>query len=160
MRCFLPLLAVLCLAFAPVPFPKPAKPDASKLDQKKIQGTWAVSRRTINGADQTARSSDMTVVIVGDRIRFVVGGDPRTEWTFTLDPTKQPKLLDRKKVWGKGAAANAAKTGPSYRGIYRLDGDTLQFVHSTGPGGLERPTDFAGKRRGETLYVLKRIPGK
>jgi uncharacterized protein (TIGR03067 family) len=159
MRCFLPLLAVLCLAFAPVPFPKPAKPDPGKADLKKLQGTWAVSRRTINGADQTARSSDMTVVITGDRIRFVVGGDPRTEWTFTLDPTKQPRLLDRSKVWGKGAA-NAGKTGPSYRGIYRLDGDVLQFVHSTGAGALERPTDFEGKRRGETLYVLKRITAK
>jgi uncharacterized protein (TIGR03067 family) len=157
-RCLLLLLAIASMAFAPAPFPKPPKPDSGKVEQKRLQGTWTVSRRTINGSDQTARSSDMTVEIVGDRIRFLVGGDARTEWTFTLDVTKNPRVMDRKRVWSKGTgAATPGKAALQYLGIYRLDGEMLQFVHASGPGSQERPSDFEGKKRGQTMYLLKRV---
>ena len=155
MRSLLLPLVLICLAFAPAPFPKP---DPNKAEQKKLQGTWAVVRRTINGTDYTTRTID-TVEIVGDRIRFLVQGDLRTEWAFTIDVTKKPPILDRKKVWGKAApAAKAAKSEPLlYRGIYRLDGDTLQFVHTSARVSQQRPSDFEGKRPGETMYILKRV---
>ena len=51
MRRGLPLLAVLCLAFAPAPFPRQRRPDASKGDLQAIQGKWdrvllRIGRRT------------------------------------------------------------------------------------------------------------------
>jgi uncharacterized protein (TIGR03067 family) len=155
MRSLLLPLALFCLAFAPAPFPKA---DANKAEQKKLQGTWAVVRRTLNGTDYTSRTID-TVEIVGDRIRFLVQGDARTEWVFTLDVTKKPRVLDRKKVWGKGAAPlKSGKTEPLlYHGIYRLEGDTLLFVHTSARTSKQRPTEFDGKKPGETLYTLKRV---
>jgi uncharacterized protein (TIGR03067 family) len=159
MRCLLPLLVGFCLAFAPAPFPRPTKTDAGKEDLKKMQGTWAVARRTLSGREITSRNADMTVVIIGDRIRFLLQGELRTEWAITLDVTKNPKVLDRKKVAGIGRAAVARPgTGQPLvlRGIYRLDGDTLQLSHTSSRAGQDRPSDFEGKKSGETTYFLKR----
>jgi uncharacterized protein (TIGR03067 family) len=41
-RRVLPLLAVASLAFAPAPFPRPAKPDVSQDDLDKMQGDWVL----------------------------------------------------------------------------------------------------------------------
>jgi uncharacterized protein (TIGR03067 family) len=157
MRRALPLLAVLLsLAFAPAPPPRP-RPDPGKDDLKKMQGAWAVSRRTLNGRD-IAGGGDMTVEIAGDRIRFLVGGERRTEWVVTMDATKTPRVLDRKRVASFGSAAKAHKGKEVVaRGIYRLDGDALWLSSASGPGDQARPRDFEGKGSAETLYVLKRL---
>lgn len=157
MRRFFALLAVLCLAFAPVPF-RPTKPSSSKEDLQKMQGKWTIAHRTLNGKE-AARNSDLTVEIIGDRIWFLVKGKVSTEWTFTVDVTKNPRILDRKKVSGPGPgnAAMPVKAAPVMQGIYRLDGDTLLLSHAYAAGGQQRPTDFEGKKRGENMYRLERV---
>lgn len=148
--------AVLSLAFAPAPPYRP-KPDPGKEDLKKMQGTWAVARRSVAGSVSRTDGQDMTVVIEGDRIRFLVKGEVRTEWAITLDPTKSPKVLDRTLVPGKGTVKTANGTPIVHRGIYLLDGDTLRLSHSLTQGSQARPSDFEGSGRNENMYVLKRL---
>src|SRR5262249_45953063 len=102
------LLAAAAALAAPAPQPKPRKQDAAS-DLKKMQGMWTVVRRTLNGKDIT-ETADRSVEIVEDRIRFLVGGEVRTEWAVTMDAKQSPKVLDRKRVAIRGGAA-AAKGG-------------------------------------------------
>jgi uncharacterized protein (TIGR03067 family) len=147
MRACALLLAVVSLAFAPAPFPKQGDPN--KEDLKKMQGSWTTVRRTYGGKPMTGRG-EMTVVISGDRVKYLVDGMVRTEWIITLDAKKQPKIFDRKKVSGAGA-------GQILRGVYRLEGDTLSTCYCQERGvSLERPTDLEGAKAGEWLHVMRR----
>ena len=122
-----------------------------------MQGAWTVVRRTLNGRDVT-QTADRTVEIVGDRIRFLISGEMRTEWVITLDATKTPKILDRKRVASKTTALKRARVREVVaRGIYRFDGDQLWLSSASGPGQQDRPTDFEGKGPSETTYLLKRL---
>jgi uncharacterized protein (TIGR03067 family) len=122
-----------------------------------MQGAWAVVVRTINGADNPAYRQDLTVEIAGDRIRFLVRGELRTEWAITLDDAKTPKVFDMKLREGRGTIEVGKGPHLPCLGIYRLDGDTLWLSHVAGRNGQPRPTDFEGKRRGESPFLLKRI---
>jgi uncharacterized protein (TIGR03067 family) len=113
------LLAVgLSLAFAPAPFPRPAKRDPNKEDLKKIQGTWQ-------------EPGGFVWVIRGSRLKFVVGGKTISEWQITLDAGKKPKQFDLH--WRAGSGQ-----GVSPLGIYRLQGDVLTVCFDD----ETRPTDF------------------
>src|SRR5262245_47137700 len=97
MRRVLPLLAVLSLAFAPVPPYRP-KPDSGKEDLKKLQGTWERVRVTIGGRVYSEVGNETTIVIADDRMNYSVAGKPTNEWVFTLDGKPKPPLFDRKGI--------------------------------------------------------------
>jgi uncharacterized protein (TIGR03067 family) len=148
------LLITAAVLAAPAPFPKPPKHEA---ELKKMQGKWVVVRRTLNGRDVT-ETANRTVEIIGDRIRFLIDGEMRTEWVVTLDVKKTPKVFDRKRVASKSAAAKGGKDGELFSpGIYRLEGDMLWLSNNSRLGDQVRPTDFEGKGRSETMYILKRL---
>jgi uncharacterized protein (TIGR03067 family) len=128
MRRILPLLAVLCLAFAPLPFPKPDRSDA---DLKALQGEWHRALVTIDRVVHSEVGSETTIVIAGDRMKYSVAGRPTNEWEFTLDRKARPPRFDRKGL--KGHAA-----GLTYLGIYRIDGDGFTLCSRDG----HRPEGF------------------
>jgi uncharacterized protein (TIGR03067 family) len=140
---------------APAPLPKTPKDNAAA-ELKKLQGTWTVASRSVNGKDRVPQG-DLTVVIKEDRIQFALNGKVNSEWAITLDVTKTPKVFDRERVAFGG---KEEKKGPKpgallFLGIYHLEKDTLKIISRTVPGSKERPTDFS-PGRGLTLYVLQR----
>jgi len=134
------LLAALSLGFAPAPPPRP------HADLKKVQGTWVLVSRTFGGGSWPAEG--VRVVIAGARIRYYRAGEQRTEWPLTLDAAKSPKVFDQREVGG-------SSPGTLYRGIYRLEGDTLTLCHAL--SGASRPADFGGKDPQHRLWVFKRL---
>ncbi len=91
-----------------------------------------------------------------DRDRFVVHGDRwwwqrmgvrgATPFTVTLDPAKTPPWIDLTPVGGPHATAALP-----HRGVYRLSGDTLEFI--VGTAGRAAEFTAAG---GETFAVRYR----
>src|SRR5262249_52797880 len=84
------------------------------------------------------------VGIVGDRLEFPWGSAS----VLRLDPTAGPKRLTIR-------SASLGARGKTYRGIYKLDGDTLTICTETaGPGW---PESFEPRTPGAVLEVYYRV---
>ena len=135
---------------------QPAKAAPIPPDSEAIKGTWVVTR--IDQVDHQPtdeeraffKSGKMTMTIDATRIIF----DTDKSWMFyTLDPTHSPRRMMIETSSGKKAI-----------GIYKLEGDDLQFFHGRGTEEDDvPPADFSIKsaRPGTspTLFVLKRKAG-
>ena len=121
-------LAALSLAFAPAPFPRP---DPSKEDLKKLQGTWLKVYSVPAGNGE----NEGLLVIAKQRMSYTLPGMPTGEYEFQVNAKKKPKLFDFK---GTGGLVQ----GNEYRGIYELDGDTLKFCYVMTAIESERPGSF------------------
>jgi uncharacterized protein (TIGR03067 family) len=107
------LLAALYLGSAPAPPPKPP----SKVDLKKMQGTWICTYYAVwDGCIRYANSGEW-VEIAGDRLTYA-DDEVRSEWVVTLDATKSRKAITLKGIGGDAR-------GKVRRGIYRFEGNTL-----------------------------------
>jgi RNA polymerase sigma factor (sigma-70 family) len=128
-------LVVLSL-FLLRPAPKP------KSDQELLQGTWGAVGQVVIGG-QGFPGDGVGGTFTADRV--TLGGIGWSlQFTYRLDPTKNPKEIDLFPV----AGANP------WLGIYRLEGDQLQLIYSTTPG--VRPNEFAG---GPWLFYTFRRAG-
>ncbi len=136
------LAAALSLGFAPVPF---RKPDPTKEDTKKLQGNWLKVRSIPPGNGE----GDGTLVVVGQHMRYSLSGNVVGEYAFTIDARKKPRVFDFK---GTGGVV----VGPSYRGIYRLEKDTLTISYVMTSNERERPGDFDGNKDGVIVSVYRR----
>jgi uncharacterized protein (TIGR03067 family) len=127
-----------------------AQEKAAEKELAALQGAWVIVGEEFMGK----KASDEEVKKLSGRT--VIKGAKLTSWddsakamasqsTFTLDPAAKPKTMDLKYVSGdlKGEAQLA---------IYELDGDTLKVCYSFGPGE-KRPTEFAGKADGKSLFL-------
>jgi uncharacterized protein (TIGR03067 family) len=140
MRRVLPLLAVLSLAFAPAPFPRPEKRDPSTEDLKWMQGTW----------DDVSIPEGQVIVIAGDKMSLYSGDrSPRT-LRIHLDARKSPRTIDARAL----DARDTDETSSTRPGVYKLEGGTL-LIHLDLVGD-SRPTDFKLTKCSHWLYVLKR----
>jgi hypothetical protein len=122
------MLCVL-LAFAPLPFPRPAEPDAAALDLAALQGRWTEVSRSFG---ETRWGEDGgSARIAGPRASFSRGGRHRHDWPLVLKPGKDGKRFVAKVLSGDGK-------GRTIEGDYRLDGDTfvLRWQETVGPGGF------------------------
>ena len=125
-------------------------------DQEAIQGTWVVTRIDQVGHQPSDEeralfnSGKETMTIDTTRIIF----DTDKSWMFyTLDLTHTPRRMTLETSSGRKAI-----------GIYKLEGDDLQFFHGRGTEEDDvPPADFSIKsaRPGTspTLFVLKRKKG-
>jgi uncharacterized protein (TIGR03067 family) len=147
MRVPLVLVVGFVLGFAPAPFPRTRKAEPGMDDLKKMQGTWAVVRRTVGGSSLNSKGT-MTALIAGDRIKFLVDGQVRTEWVLTLDARKTPKILDRTRVGGGNRM--------TMRGVYLLKGDTLTICYCEGDDEAARPRHLQATGPGVWLTVFQR----
>jgi uncharacterized protein (TIGR03067 family) len=68
-------------------------------------------------------------------------------WTLTLDPSKNPKTLDAKRVNNPNS---------QFRGIYRFEGGSLIICWRGADANPQRPTDFTAGVSGVWYQVYKR----
>jgi uncharacterized protein (TIGR03067 family) len=121
--------------------------DDKKDDKQDLQGEWKISSMELSGRkldDNTIKQMN-NIVVKGSEW---TGPSPKGAqmFKFTLDATKTPKQLDLTMV----ANGNTA----TWKGIYKLDGDTLTFCRTQGPMG-NRPKAFKGGMN-IALIVAKR----
>jgi uncharacterized protein (TIGR03067 family) len=134
------LAAVLSLAFAPAPLPRPAK---HKDDLTQAQGMWLLVSEVVSGHAQNLRP--LHVRIQGDRLSFIVKGVTADEWFITLDSKKAPKHLNMRRI------PNGPPNGAL--GTYTVAGDLLTLnINFGGP----RPADLTGGRPNERMMMFKR----
>jgi uncharacterized protein (TIGR03067 family) len=127
--CFtLPVVAMLSLPFAPLPFPKRA-PDEAKA--KAIFGAWSGTHR---------------LEIAAGRLTYGPGPEP-VVYDLTIDPTAKPATYH---------ISHLGTNDPRFLGIYRIDGDTLTLCYRSASDG--RPAAFAAPPGGGVITeVYKRV---
>jgi RNA polymerase sigma factor (sigma-70 family) len=124
--------------------------NAKKLDKEKIQGEWKVDSAKANGqapqGEEADRIKDATWTITADKITITFKGEDRIS-TYEIDPAAKPKTID----------IMSEKEG-TFKGIYKVEGDTLTICSAIGRPARERPTEFDSKEgSGTMLIVLKRV---
>ena len=132
------------------------KDKAIKQEQEKLQGKWRqVSVETNGEVKELPSGVDVILTIDGDKwtTENRIG---TVESTVKLDPTQNPKTLDRSR---KGKVGKADE--PGEKCIYKLDKDTLTIcVARTGfeksDASKERPKEFK-TTEGGTIFVYKRL---
>jgi uncharacterized protein (TIGR03067 family) len=129
--------------------PPVKEPAEATAERQKLQGTWAAVSGETDGQPVPEDSvKQVRVIIKGDEIHFKPN---RTEnkVTFTLDPTKKPKLLS-------ATAQDGPDKGKTVPMIYELEGDRLKLCFDT-KAGQKEPKEFATKPgSGLLLFVFKR----
>lgn len=123
------------------------KPNAAD-ERVKLGGDWFLESLTVDGAPDKGRPAFEAHTFTGGRLARA-GGAGESE--FALDPARSPKHIDFTEVKPGGGR------GPVSPGIYKLDGDTLQW-HAGKPGATNRPVDFTPSKpgTGHTLAVFRR----
>jgi uncharacterized protein (TIGR03067 family) len=129
--------------------PPVKEPPEAAGERQKLQGTWqAVSGETDGQPLPEDSVKQVRVIIKGDEIHLKPNRS-ENRVTFTLDPTKKPKLLSM-------TAQDGPDKGKTVPVIYELEGDRLKLCFDTRTGQKE-PTEFATKPgSGLLLFVLKR----
>ncbi|MCI0486613.1 MAG: TIGR03067 domain-containing protein [Blastocatellia bacterium] len=118
--------------------------DYKQDDKDQLQGHWTVVSVELSGSKQDeGEIRRLKPVMVKGSEWTAPTGD---KFTFKLNPTRSPKELDLQ--------AEMDSKVKTWRGIYKLEGNTLTFCRSQGPEG-ERPKEFRGGER-EILIVFKR----
>jgi RNA polymerase sigma-70 factor (ECF subfamily) len=136
--------ALVCARQALADKPAAARKDQAPKDEEKILGTWALESGEDGGQKAPEeRIKEAKAIFAADGKMTAKLGEREQEFTYLLDPSKNPKefsVTDDK--------------GRTVLGIYKLDGDTLTVCFARGG---DRPTEFASKE-GTTvvLEVLKR----
>jgi uncharacterized protein (TIGR03067 family) len=135
MHRILPLLAVLCLGFAPAPFPR----DREAAELKKLQGDWVEVYSVMEGVKAVR---DTAFTVSRNRVALVT-----TRYAIKLDASRHPARLDLVGVDG-------AIKGEVVLGVYQIKDDSWTICYSSAE--IARPTTFDGSRPGHYLHVFKR----
>src|SRR4051812_15619578 len=81
--------------------PKPTTPPAggppatrpSKPDQEAIQGTWQSLTEEMRGQPSPGDPRDHQMIFSGNAFKLINGDEVLIRGTFTLDPSKSPKVI-------------------------------------------------------------------
>jgi uncharacterized protein (TIGR03067 family) len=136
---------LLALALGLVTAPGDDASDKAKAqDLAAFQGVWRVDWIERDG-EKTELDEDAVYTIKGNKW---LKGD-REISSIEIDPGLMPKLLDLSRL------VDDVRKGSKIEGIYKIDGDTMQWCCYTGDGTKQRPTEFrAPKGWDGTLYHL------
>jgi uncharacterized protein (TIGR03067 family) len=123
---------------------------AAKAKAKELaafQGEWRVDWVERDG-EKIEMGEDAVYTIKGNKW---LKGD-REISSIEIDPSCMPKALDLTRL------IDDAKKGLKMEGIYKLDGDTMEWCCYTGEGAKERPQTFQAPQGWDgTLYHMTRI---
>jgi uncharacterized protein (TIGR03067 family) len=126
------------------------KDDAVSKEQKKLQGTWRVTRAVNAGKPASAKAiKEMRFVFQGNKVIIMRGDKEERKYTYTVDPRQDPKTITvtRSDKPGRGAKGT---------GIYSLTKGTLEICMDN--TGKKRPQKFASeKENGLSLLVMKKV---
>ena len=118
-----------------------------------LTGTWEITAIIDNGElipENQIRQQwvrDARIYISGQMLSLIRPGSQRRDLLFVTDPNASPKTME--------IAGGTDRTGS--KGIYYLDGSSL-FLCMAGPGGTNRPTDFASRPGSNNiLMILKKV---
>ena len=117
---------------------------------KQLHGAWNATKAVRDG--KAARDVvGHRLSISGDRFRIQSkDGKPLFAGAVRVDPSAAPAAIDFEH-------ADGALAGKSWKGIYRLAGDTLTIGDNAPNLDAARPTAFAAKARsGHVLITFKR----
>jgi uncharacterized protein (TIGR03067 family) len=124
-----------------------ASDEARAKDLAAFQGEWRVGWIERDG-EKTELGEDAVYTIKGSK--WLKGG--REISSIAIDPTYTPRLLDLTRL------IDDARKGVKMEGIYKIDGDTMEWCCYTGDGTKQRPTEFrAPKGWDGTLYHMTRV---
>jgi uncharacterized protein (TIGR03067 family) len=123
----------------------PAFADTAEEAQKKLQGAWSAT-----AAERDGQAADY---VVGHRLTFTADrfqihdkdGKLVYEGTFRLDPTAKPAAIDFEQTGGD-------LKGKVWKGIFKVEGDTLTTCDNAPDVDKGRPTEFQAKSGSK--YVL------
>jgi RNA polymerase sigma factor (sigma-70 family) len=120
-------------------------------DKEKIQGTWQAVKMESEGREATEDEVKKgKFVIKGDKLTTVRPDGFTSESDITIDPAQRPKTIDLVPQTGPDT-----EKGKTFRGIYKLDGDTL-ILCMNGPE-MERPKEFKTEAGTQVMLItLKR----
>jgi uncharacterized protein (TIGR03067 family) len=128
-----PLLAALCLALAPLPFPKPGRADDALRDLEAMQGVW-----TERFADSAA------VTVAGHRMQY----HPDHVWKLTLDTKLNPSRIS-------ATGVGAQNAGQTRWGLYRLEKGKLIICWDQGTAArLAWPSSLEGFHKDVWIEVF------
>jgi uncharacterized protein (TIGR03067 family) len=137
----------------------PARADEVADELKKLEGTWQIVSSEHNGAKRVPPDK---WVIKGDRCTAVVNKNPLLSYQLKVDPSKNPKTIDRAMLLPEfgNPKSKELKPGTPMYGIYEVDGDTLKmcfYFYAGEDKDKKRPADFtAPKDSNRLVYFLKR----
>jgi uncharacterized protein (TIGR03067 family) len=121
-------------------------PDRAK-DLAAFQGEWRIDWIERDG-EKTELDEDAVYTIKGNKW---LKGDRKIS-SIAVDPGFMPKLLDLTRL------VDDERKGTKMEGIYKIDGDTMEWCCYTGDGTKQRPTEFrAPKGWDGTLYHMTRV---
>ena len=134
---------------------QPSADAQEKLAEKELaalQGTWVIVGKQFMG--KTASEEEVKKLtgrtLIMENKKTEIGEDLGkeeviSESTFKVDPAAKPKTMDLKFISGPFK-------GETQLALYELNGDTLKVCYSFGEGA-PRPTEFAGKLDGKSLFL-------
>jgi uncharacterized protein (TIGR03067 family) len=141
-KLLLALALVLLVGAADDPAVKPKAKDLAA-----FQGEWRVKWIERDG-EKTELDEDAVYTIKGNNW---LKGD-RVISSIALDPSCTPRLLDLTRL------IDDTRKGVKMEGIYKIDGDTMEWCCYTGEGVKERPTEFRAPRGWDgTRYHMTRV---
>ena len=142
MRCVLPLIVLLSLALAPVPFPK----DLNKIDLRKMQGEWVQVRE--ESAHFGVTYPKGALLIAGNKLIKSDWSGPGIPATIVLDVSRSPKLIEHQ-------YDGSLVKYKIIRHSYRLAGDVLELCYD--PANLNKaPSKVSGKEDGLIVETYRR----
>jgi uncharacterized protein (TIGR03067 family) len=124
---------------------------AKSKDLAAFQGEWRVTWIERDG-EKIEQDANAVYTIKGNKW---LRGD-REISSIEIDPSYTPKLLDLTRL------IDDARKGFKMEGIYKIDGDTMEWCCYTGEGTKQRPQEFRAPQGWDgTLYHMTRVkPGK
>ena len=125
--------------------------DARAQPPGKLDGAW-----TVVSAERDGKPADELkghrLTFAGDTFVIERDGKMLYKGTFKADPAKKPAQIDFRNTQGEAK-------GQAWRGIYRLEGETLTIVDNAPDTKKPRPTQLTTKPdSGHVMLTFKRAP--
>src|ERR1700722_1814399 len=109
---------------------------ADKDDAKSTEGTWEVTKMTVDGTAAPKPKEKMLLIIKDNTYKMEAGGKVIEKGTFKIDTSKTPYVLDIMPEEGEDK-------GKTLKGLCEVKGDEMRGCFS--PAGKDRPKDISSK---------------